>query len=677
MRRLAAVRVLAASLVVALLATACGPTQPTPTPYPSGPPPASPNAARKMADAFVAAWSRGNYDAMWQMLAPADRARHSRPEFAELYGQFADLVRLTDLTATSGTPEPIALPPQPRPDDLPPPSPTPAPAPSGSADAAPTPTASPGPSGPPPVLPGPVPGIGVPLRLTLTTDVFGAVSLDRELPFSEGANGWQVRWSPAQLFPELGDAGTLKLKRTLPFRGKIVSVSGDVFAETRKDGARVYPQEWLAGQTIGYVGEVTAEDLDTLAAKGYRAGDVIGRSGLEAGAEDLLRGQPGFVLSAVPAEGDAVTVLEKPMVPGADVTITIRPRLQATAEAGLRVHPNGATVALDPATGDVWALASAPAFNPNSMTIGTTLGGAKLARGTQAQRLNRAVLGTYPAGSSFKPFTLAAALETGVATPQSRVACPPTWPFSSDFTAHNYKDHSLPGLVTLVQAMAFSCNTTYMPLALEVYRKDPTALTELLRDFGFGSRTGIQHLAETAGVVPDDSYLSKLDPPREYGAFDQIQLAIGQGLYVGTPLQLANAYAAIADGGTRWVPRLVTQATLPDGTVVEKIDPTVATKLPVTQKHLDYITESLKGVVNLSYGTGFPAFRGFGIPVAGKSGTAETGTPDPHALFPAFAPADKPEIVVATILAYVPLGTGGDRAAPLVRQVMARYFSSR
>ncbi len=504
-----------ALVVLAILASACGPSRPTPTPYPSGAAAPPLDDAVRIVDEFALAWGKGDYAAMWALLAPADRAAHPEKQFSALYASFGELARLTGLTAASGTPERIALPPEPRPMDLP--APTPAPTPEATRSSGPSPTATPQPtpSPSPAVLPGPVPGLGVPLAISAHTDLFGELSIDRQVPLTLGANGWQIRWSPALLFPELGDAGTLKLERSMPKRGRIVSVSGAVFAETRKDGARVYPQEWLAGQTIGYVSEVTADDLRTLAARGYRTGDLVGRSGLEYGAEDLLRGQPGFVLSAVPETGRPVAVLQKQLVPGADVTITIRTGLQASAEAGLRSHPNGATVAIDPKTGDVWAMASAPAFNPNSMTIGTTLNGIKLARASQDQRFNRAVQGTYPAGSSFKPFTLATALQTGVATPQTLVTCPPTWQFSSDFTAHNYKDHSLPGLVSLLQAMAFSCNTTYMPLALRIYRKDPTALTKLLREFGFGEFTGIRHLAEESGIVPDDAYLSTLDPPRE------------------------------------------------------------------------------------------------------------------------------------------------------------------
>ncbi|HET7637020.1 MAG TPA: penicillin-binding transpeptidase domain-containing protein [Candidatus Limnocylindria bacterium] len=660
-----------------LLLAACGPPSPSPTPYPSGAtfPPAS--QAEALAQRFAEAWSKGEYAAMWKLLAPADQERYPEADFAGLLTRFAELTRVNGLTFSTAAPVRIALPPEPRPPDLPAPTPTPSAAASGApASATSTPTPAPSASGSPAALPGPVPGLGVPLVLAFRTDLFGAVNLARQLPMTDGADGWQVRWSPSLLFPELADGATLKLERTLSPRGRIVSTSGAVFAETRKDGTRVYPQEWLAGQTIGYVSEVTAEDLKTLAAKGYRAGDVVGRSGLEYGAEDLLRGSPGFTLAAVPAGGKPLTLLERPMVPGADVTITIRPQLQASAEAGLAGHNNGSTAVVDPQSGDVWALASAPAFNPNAMTLGTTLDGRRLARPGSSSILNKAVRAAYPAGSSFKPFTLAAALKIGVATPATRMACPGTWTFSG-FTFHNYKDHSLPGLVSLAQAMAFSCNTTYMPLSIRVYDKDETALTDLIREFGFGQSTGIRHLVDETGILPDADYFASLNPPRQYGPFDQIQLAIGQGSFTGTALQLANAYAAFGNGGTLWTPRIVVKATLPDGKVVEQNDPQVKHQVSLSKAQLAYVVQCLEAVINLPYGTGHNAFAGFGLQVAGKSGTAENGTPDPHALFPAFAPAAKPQIAVATIQAYYPLGTGGDVSAPLVRRVMARYFASR
>jgi penicillin-binding protein 2 len=549
----------------------------------------------------------------------------------------------------------------------------PTPNPSVSPPATPAPTAAP--VDPDRRLPGPVPGLSVPMDLTVGSDRFGEVDLERALTLVHGPDGWLVRWTPEVLFPELGPEGGLRLDRELGPRGRIVGRGGVVWAQNREeDGARVYPQEALAGQVIGYASEVTAEDLETLRAEGYRRGDVVGRSGLEAGAEALLRGTPGWSLVAVPADGEPSVVLETDMVPGADVAITIRPEVQAAAQDALAPYSQGATAAVDPTGGDVWALASAPAFNPNSMTIGSTLGGVPLAAAGQAQIFNKAVLAAYPAGSSLKPFTLAVALQTGVVTPSSTRPCPSTWQYG-DFTFRNYMNHTLPGSVGLSESMAFSCNTTYMPLAFEVYQVNETALTDLLFDFGFGAPTGIGYLIEETGIVPDDAWLAA-NGRGGYSGFEQVQLAIGQGAFLGTPLQLANAFAAIGNGGRLWTPRIVTTATLPDGTVVEQVRRRAAGDIPMGRADLAFVTDTLQAVVTLPYGTGTPAFAGFGIPVAGKSGTAETGTPDPHAWFPAYAPADDPTISVATVLPYIPLGTGGSDAAPLVRRVMATHFSN-
>src|SRR5690606_36327145 len=135
--------------------------------------------------------------------------------------------------------------------------------------------------------------------------------------------------------------------------------------------------------------------------------------------------------------------------------------------------------------------------------------------------------------------------------------------------------------------------------------------------------TGIGYLVEETGIVPDDEWLASHDRGG-YSGFEQVQLAIGQGAFLGTPLQLANAYAAIGNGGTLWQPRIVTSAVLPDGTVVQSVDPTVIRQIPVSAEDLAYVTDTLQAVTTLPYGTGTAAFAGFGIPVAGKSGTAET-----------------------------------------------------
>jgi penicillin-binding protein 2 len=670
-------RFAAAGGLAALAGCAFAPT-PSPMPEPTTYPQAGPDAATTLAGEYLDAWAAGDYAAMHAALDPAIAERYPFEQFAELHAAFASMAEVSSLDASAGEPERIALPPEPRPEAFPPPTPAPNPSvdPSATADPSATPRPEPTPT-PDPLQPlaGPVPGLAVPVELSVGSDRFGDVDLERDMTMVEGPEGWTVRWSPAFLFPELGEDGTLRLDRALGPRGRIIGVDGTVWAQNREDGVRVYPQEWLAGQVIGYVSEVTAEDLaGSLAGGDYQAGDVVGRSGLESGAEPLLRGTPGWALVAVPTDGPETVLYETEMVPGADVAITIRPAVQAEAQAAISGYPAAATAAVDPASGDVWALASQPAFNPNSMTAGTTMAGEPLAPGDGNQVINKAVLGAYPAGSSFKPFTLVAALKTGVATPQTLVTCPPTWQYGT-FTFRNYQNHTLPGSVTLAEAMAFSCNTTYMPLAFSVYQVNETALTDLLFEFGFGHPTGIGYLVEETGIVPDDAWLAA-NGRGGYSGFEQVQLAIGQGAFLGTPLQLANAFAAIGNGGTLWQPRILTSATLPDGTQIETVEPTVTRQISVSADQLAYVTDTLEAVTTLSYGTGTAAFAGFGIPVAGKSGTAETGTPDPHALFPAFAPADAPTISASTILLHVPLATGGSDAAPLVRRVMAAHFAN-
>ena len=662
-----------------LLAGCVSEPTPEPTPVPTTYPAAPPEAASTLAATYLDAWVAGDYAAMYAALDPVVQERYSLEQFSALHASLADLARVDEMSVDVGEPHLVAVAPERRPEAFPPPTPSPRPSPdpastpNPSATAAPIPTPTPDPAQ---VLPGPVPGLAVPVELAVTSEHFGALDLERELTMVEGPNGWLVRWTPAVVFPELGEDGTLRLDRTLGVRGRVLGVDGSVWAENRDDGARIYPQEWLGGQVVGYVSEVTAEDLDTgLAERGYRAGDVVGRSGIEFGAEDLLRGEPGWTLVAVPGDGPESILFETPMVPGADVAITLRPTIQASAQQAMSGYGAAATAVVDPASGDVWALASQPAFNPNAMTIGATLAGDPLAPAGAGQVLNKALLGAYPAGSSFKPFTLIAALTTGVATPQTLVTCPSTWRYSADYLFRNYMNHSLPGLVGLAEAMAFSCNTTFMPLSYEVYLAQETALTDTLKEFGFGAATGIGYLVEETGIVPDDAWLAA-NGRGGYSAFEQIQLSIGQGAFLGTPLQLANAFAAIGNGGTLWQPRILVTATLPDGTVVESVEPTVAHDISATPEQLAFVTDTLQAVVTLPYGTGTAAFAGFGIPVAGKSGTAETGGPDPHAWFPAFAPADAPTISVATVLPTIPLGTGGADAAPLVRIVMATHFTN-
>jgi penicillin-binding protein 2 len=657
---------------------------PQPTPYPTPVPTPQAAAATNTAEQYLANWKAGDFEAMWGMLAPVDQLRFGHDRFMSLHRQFASLVGVSGFAASAGAPELAALPPESR---LRGPAHTSAPSVGATGSATPStpPSAvgSPsGASGAPPVpddaiTVGPVQGMTVPVDLTFATDLLGDVSLQRSLLLGQGAGGWQVRWSPELLFPDLGDDGTLALTRQTSPRGRIVARDGTIFALTRSDGMRVYPQESLAGQAIGYVTKVTAEDLKTLAAKGYRAGDWIGRSGLERGAEALLRGTPGFTLIARRPGRPPVTVYQTPMTPGATLTISLQPDLQRASEAAMSRYPRVGNATVDPRSGEVWVLASLPAFDPNAMTLGTTMRGVPLATPNQEQITDKAVLGAYPAGSSFKPFTLGAALQTKTVTTATRMLCPGTWTFEG-FTFQNWMRESLGGYRPWVDTMALSCNTTYMPLSILVYDRNKTALTDLQASFGFGQPTGIQFLAESPGILPDAAYFQtherwtgKISP---YGPFDQIQLAIGQGSFLGTPLQLATAYAAWGNRGSLWQPRIVLKATLPNGEVVYQSKPIITRKIPLSKPVMDFVVTTLRAVVTSPLGTATRAFAGFPIAAAGKSGTAETGGPDPDAWFPAFAPMNGPTIASATVVVTVPLGTGGDFAAPITRRVMEAYF---
>lgn len=681
-------------VLFAIVLTACEGPGPFPsTPAPTTVPTPSPDDAGAVAQAYATAWTSGDYAAMYALLAPGVQARYSAEVFADLHRQLVSLPQTTEISVLAAAPRRIALPPERRPPDLPAPTPfptatgtgggtdpaapsptaVPTPPPATTGSPAPGATTDPAPAAPEgPVLEGPVLGMEVDVDVTLVTTLFGEQLIERPLVLAQGADGWQVRWTPATLIEGLGDGGTLELTRELAPRGRILASDGSVLAETREDGVRVYPQESLAGQTVGYVTEVTAEDLVSLAPL-YQAGDVIGRSGLEAGAEELLRGSPGFTLRAVPATGEPTVVFQTEAVPSADVHTTLRLDVQRAAEAALGRYPSAATAVVDPASGDVWALASTPPLNPNAFTLGGSLSGIELPVPEYTQIANKTVIGRYPAGSSFKPFTLAAALQTGVATPDRLVTCPPTWEYEG-FVFQNYEEHELPGQVSLADAMAFSCNTTYMPLGLEVFQADPAAFPTLVRDFGFGERTGIRHLAEEPGIVPDEAYFMETEG-RSYGAFDQIQLSIGQGAFLGTPLQLAMAYAALGNGGTLWTPRLVTRAEQPDGEVAVSYEPEARRDVALTDAQLAYVVETLRAVVEREYGTAFVAFSGFEVSVAGKSGTAETSGPDPDSWFAGFAPSDAPTIAVASVLVEEPLSTGGADAGPLVRRVMEAHFA--
>lgn len=477
-----------------------------------------------------------------------------------------------------------------------------------------------------------------------------------------------------------------------------------VVAETRP--VRVYPKGNLAAHVLGYTGEITSDKLTAPAYRGYRPGSVIGRSGVEAGYERDLHGEEGLVKLQVDASGKVKggPLGRKDPKPGRDLVTSIDAGVQALAEESLLLGlqrartiyhketakrylaPAGGAVVLDPGTGEVIALASYPTYDPGIFVGGISRSDFDALNADPARPLiNRATQAQFPPGSTFKAVTAAAALQDGIASPSGRYPCPGS-ARHYDQTFRNWRS-SDGGSITVSQALVESCDTVFYGFGAEFWRRfrrgEGERLQEYARQFGFGARTGIE-IEESAGRVPDEGWL-KTTHARYPQAFPYsvwlpgytINMTIGQGDLVSTPLQLAGAYAAIANGGTVLRPHIGLRV-LEDGKEVRAVAPEEIRKLPVSQVNLDAIRRGLEGVAGAQGGTARGAFAGFPldqVPVAAKTGTADLQTKppkQPFAWFVAYAPSQNPKYLVAVMLEEA--GHGGETAAPVARRILEGLF---
>lgn len=431
---------------------------------------------------------------------------------------------------------------------------------------------------------------------------------------------------------------------------------------------RVYPAGPAAAHVTGYLSEVTAEELQRLASKGYEVGDRIGRTGLEAWAEDVLRGRRGGRLVIVGPDGRERRILaEIPAEPAADVVTTIDRDLQIAAFEALRDQA-GSVVALDPQTGAIRALVSSPSFDPNRFILGLRPEEWQALLDEQRRPLiDRATQVAYPIGSTFKVVTMAAGMEYLGLRSDTVLPCPPTFTLPGSTTVWRDWNPQGQGNLTLHQALVRSCNTIFFKVGASLDERDPNLLPQMARSFGFGSETGFSELPEVSGIVPDPAW--KLRERGDYWARgDAVNLAIGQGFFLATPLQVAEAYSALANGGTLWRPYLVDHLVTIDGTEHEKAHPQARGKLLASPDVLAAIRLALRDVVAKQNGTAFTAFQGFPLPVAGKTGTAESGQDVPHAWFAALAPAENPKLVLVVMVEHG--GEGSRTAAPIARQIL-------
>jgi penicillin-binding protein 2 len=441
----------------------------------------------------------------------------------------------------------------------------------------------------------------------------------------------------------------------------------------REKAVRIYPQGNLAGQLIGYIAEIDPDTLARLAAEGYQAGDIVGVSGLEGWGEAHLAGARGATLAIISPDGRIVwTLAERAARPSHDIHTTLDVALQREVQRilGTRV---GSIVVLDARNGQVLSMVSHPGYDPSVLVTGDSEQRQALLNDPQRPFLNRAIAGLYPPGSTFKIITMVAGMEELGLTEHHTFFCAGRWDGLADGATRYCWVRSGHGTLDYLNGLVQSCDTVFWEVGKALNERDAHALPRYARAFGLGSASGLNALGEAAGLVPDPDWkASHYDgAEREWLPRDAVNMAIGQGDVLATPLQMANLVAAVANGGTLYRPYIVQRIhSLMEGEV-QAFQPEAIGQLPASPANLDVVRRAMAGVV--SYGTASRAFYGATISMAGKSGTAEAPPNEPHAWFVGYAPTYDPQIAVAVVLEHG--GEGGANAAPLFRQVVEAYMA--
>ena len=457
-------------------------------------------------------------------------------------------------------------------------------------------------------------------------------------------------------------------EQVLRFREQASSLKG---AQVDVDILRFYPHGNLAAHALGYTQPITEQEYESLAEKGYKIRDRIGRIGVEAAYESHLRGKWGGQMLEVNAMGEVQRNLgDRPSVAGKDLTLTLDLDLQRAAEQVLADKPGGAVVALDPNDGAILALASKPTFDPNffSKLITTQKEYDALFSNPRKPLLSRA-MNAYDPGSTWKPVTAMAGMESGKFPPKTKLhttAC-------ITYGGHCFPDHNGAGFghIGYADALRFSSNTFFYQVGVGV---GSLALKKAATELGFMRKTGIEiGWEESVGLVGDETWAAEGRGWAKPGSTpwipeDMASASIGQSVVQITPLQLARSYAVFANGGWLVTPHLAAGE-------VAWTSPQYKTKVDMKPSTLQTIREGLRKVVASGTGAGL---NGPGIPPgAGKTGTAEdsTGGPD-HAWFGCYAPYPNGKIVVVAFAQNTP-GGGSVHALPMAKAVLAVWERNR
>jgi len=440
----------------------------------------------------------------------------------------------------------------------------------------------------------------------------------------------------------------------------------------RTQTERVYPNGDSLAHVLGYMTEVTADQLKDLAAKGYQAGDLIGAAGLEGQYNDMLSGTRGGLLATITPEGVLdQTIAEKAATPGSDIVLTINEAVQKAAEAQLGQRA-GSIVIMDPRDNSVLALVSYPRFDPNAFIRGLTSDEANsLFNDPKQPFLDRAVLAEYPPGSTFKPVTLAAGLEKGGYTPESTLPCPPVWTGLGEKYAQKNWQTVDRGYLTPSEGLMASCDPVFYEMGKTLDEIDENLFPNFIRQFGYGSPTGIG-IEEASGNVPDPDWKQQ-NVGEAWFTGDAVNMAIGQGYVTATPIQIANVYSAFAVTGVLRKPLLIARIGQAGTSAFQEFTAETIHPLPVQQSTLDAIRYGMYLVTQSPGGTSYAAWLGSSIDAAGKSGTAEDlEQGSDHVFFVAYANRSDPTIVALGALEEGQSGSA--EVAPMLRHVMEAYI---
>jgi len=453
--------------------------------------------------------------------------------------------------------------------------------------------------------------------------------------------------------------------------------------------SRYYFQQGTGSNVVGYTQVIPKEELEAYRRLGYAGDEQVGREGIEKWAEKYLGGERGGTLYVTnPSTGQIVTrVAEREPKPADSVYLTIDRNLQFYTQKAIEGF-TGAAVVLERDTGRVLAMASSPGFDSNAFQPTNPNQGAQISALFQRldnPLLNRAAQGQYPLGSVFKLITMAAGMESGLFIPETPYDCQYDWTKLPDKVRHdwtwqhcedrlaagkecNTTDSTPSGLLTLQEGLMRSCNPFFWEIGYTLFQNNrPNDIANMARAFGLGQPTGIGQITEEGGQI--------IDPPT---VIDVVNQAIGQGEVQVTPLQVARFIAALGNGGTLYRPQLVEKIEPVDGGASTQIfkPEANASPLPIQPFRLEAIKQAMISVVKDSRGTANFRLRGLQIPVAGKTGTAESGSGLPHAWFAGYTMASEstglPDIAIAVILENQ--GEGSDYAAPVFKRIVETYY---